>query len=464
MHMTKPVVLLLFAAALLGSAGAYADFQQAMQDYNAGRYDAAHGEFLALAELGDCSSQFNLGAMALKGQGGPRDSASGAGWLQAAAGNGCEQLVNKRLAALSAGLSSADASTAAAIVGRYGHEALRVQGVFDPDFSCADTLAPRVLSAPEPDYPQQPAGQRQQALVITALTIGADGFARDPEVLLAVPEQRFAAAAIEAWLNSRFAPAMRNGHPVAYRLQTKQVFAVQGAGPLAQLEPLQQARSAAAAGDTQGEYLLGLAATFESSLGLTSARASGMLLSAARAGGPQAQYWVGSQLRATAECHPRADGAIWLTHAAAGGDAAAQVLLASELLRGTPAATTCASTWLRCSPHRRWMRYVIRTPRSLWRSSCRAVRFSPTRRCSQRSPPLTRAREISTPRWRSSSVRSRRPSTSAGTRAHSTPSWPPTVPGGRGAATCSPRPSEAAGALHRPGEMGTRAGHRSARR
>src|ERR1700733_13405645 len=85
MHMTKPVACVLCAAALLGSAGAYADFQQAMQDYNAGRYDAAHGEFLALAELGDCSSQFNLGAMALKGQGGPRDSASGAGWPQAAA-------------------------------------------------------------------------------------------------------------------------------------------------------------------------------------------------------------------------------------------------------------------------------------------------------------------------------------------------------------------------------------------
>jgi hypothetical protein len=336
--MTKPVARVFAAAALLGSACAYADFQQAMQDYNAQRYDAAHGEFLALAELGDCSSQFNLAAMALKGQGGPRDSASGVGWLEAAAGNGCEQLVNKRLATLSAGLSSEDARTAAAIVGRYGHEALRVQGVFDPDFSCTDTLAPRVLSAPEPDYPQQPGGQRQQALVITALTIGTDGFARDPEVLLAVPEQRFAAAAIEAWLNSRFVPAMRNGQPVAYRLQTKQVFAVAGAGPLAQLEPLQQARSAAAAGDSHGEYLLGLAATFESSLGLTSARAAGLLLSAARAGGPQAQYWVGSQLRATAGCHPRADGGVWLTHAAAGGDAAAQVLVASELLRGTPTA------------------------------------------------------------------------------------------------------------------------------
>jgi len=35
--------------------------------------------FLALAELGDCSSQFNLAAMALKGQGGPKDAGSGVG-------------------------------------------------------------------------------------------------------------------------------------------------------------------------------------------------------------------------------------------------------------------------------------------------------------------------------------------------------------------------------------------------
>jgi len=57
------------ALALCGPLAAHADFEGAMRDYNAGRYDAAHAQFLALAELGDCSSQFNLGAMALKGQG-----------------------------------------------------------------------------------------------------------------------------------------------------------------------------------------------------------------------------------------------------------------------------------------------------------------------------------------------------------------------------------------------------------
>jgi hypothetical protein len=67
---TRKSSALLAAAALLAASAGQADFQTALKDYNAGRYEAAHGEFLTLAELGDCSSQFNLGAMALKGQGG----------------------------------------------------------------------------------------------------------------------------------------------------------------------------------------------------------------------------------------------------------------------------------------------------------------------------------------------------------------------------------------------------------
>jgi hypothetical protein len=58
-------VALLGGALLGGGVAARADFQMALTDYNAGRYEAAHQQFLALAELGDCSSQFNIGAMAL---------------------------------------------------------------------------------------------------------------------------------------------------------------------------------------------------------------------------------------------------------------------------------------------------------------------------------------------------------------------------------------------------------------
>ena len=55
----------LTAAAAAAMLPAQADFPTALSDSRAGRYDAARGEFLALAELGDCSSQFNLAAMAL---------------------------------------------------------------------------------------------------------------------------------------------------------------------------------------------------------------------------------------------------------------------------------------------------------------------------------------------------------------------------------------------------------------
>src|SRR5437879_12837067 len=83
------------AGALSIAVAAHADFRAALADYNAGRYLAAHEQFQRLAELGDCSSQINLGAMALKGQGGPKDSGSGDGWLRAAPPNGCQPLLRE---------------------------------------------------------------------------------------------------------------------------------------------------------------------------------------------------------------------------------------------------------------------------------------------------------------------------------------------------------------------------------
>ncbi|HEY4750706.1 MAG TPA: energy transducer TonB [Steroidobacteraceae bacterium] len=328
----------LASVALLTAAAARADFQAALREYNAGHYDTAHSQFLGLAELGDCSSQFNLGAMALKGQGGPQDNGSGVGWLQAANSNGCQQLVGAKLGALTARLSPAESQTAAQLVGRYGHEALRAQGVIDPDFTCRDTSAAQVASMPSPEYPHQQAAPRQNAIVITALTVGADGHARDPEVLLAVPEDGFAAAAVEAWLNAQFTPAMRNGQALPSRLAAKHVFAFQGGQPLADADAFRRARPAADTGDPSAEYLVGLTGTVDASLGIPSARAGQLLLGAARDGDAQAQYWIGSELRASAECHPQADGSVWLRHAAEGGSAAAQLVRAGDLLGGAPSA------------------------------------------------------------------------------------------------------------------------------
>jgi TonB family protein len=333
----RAVSIALPVGLFLGSAAVQADFQSALNDYKAGRYDAAHAQFLSLAELGDCSSQFNIGAMALQGQGGPKDVASGVGWLEAAAGNGCQQLVGSKVASLSAKLTPDESRAAADIVARFGPEALRAQGILNPDFTCHESTSASVLSGPAAQYPDEFSGQRRQGIVISALTIGTDGHARDPEVLLALPDAAFGAAAVEAWMNTRFAPARRGGESVASRLQAKTVFAVEG-GTLANADAFRVARSSADAGDPAAGYLVGLAATLDSSLGISYVRAGQLLLGSARDGDSQAQYWVGSQLRATSACHPRADGAVWLRHAADGGNAPAQVLLAGDLLQGNPGA------------------------------------------------------------------------------------------------------------------------------
>jgi len=326
----------LAAPALAVTNASPGSFEAALAEYRAGHYDAAHAEFLALAELGNCSAQFNLAAMALHGQGGPKDLGSGAGWLQAAAGNGCGTLVGSHLTELTAKLSPDEARAAAEIMARYGPEALKEQGVVDPQFICGDVTQPRSTQATAADTPAADRGKRQPAIVITALTVGADGRARDPEILLAVPDERFAASAVEAWLNSLFTPAQRGGGAVAARLEAKTSFA--DSAPLADAEVIRRARPAADAGDGAAAYLIGLAALHDSSLGISGMRAKQLLLVAATDGNPDAQYWVGSQLRASAACHPHADGELWLRHAADGGNAAAQLRLAQDLLAGAPSA------------------------------------------------------------------------------------------------------------------------------
>jgi TPR repeat protein len=335
--MVKSLLCAALAAGAILCGVARADFSAALKDYNAGHYEQAQAQFLALAELGDCSSQFNLGAMALKGQGGAKDRASGTGWLEAAASNGCQQLVGDRLTGLRAGLSPDESRAAAAIVARYGSTALAAEGVANPRFDCRDRSGATVLSTPIPDYPASFRSERPEGIVIMALSIGTDGLARDPEILLAVPQTAFAASAVEAWLNSRFTPAQQGGQLVDSRLEAKLRFVGQS-GKLTDATVFKAALPAAEAGDAGAQYVVGQAATLDSSLGITSSHAADLLIGAARAGNPQAQYWVAVQVRAAAACNPPKSSAVWLRHAADGGSASAQVLLASDLLSGTPSA------------------------------------------------------------------------------------------------------------------------------
>lgn len=327
---------------LAAAALAHAGFTAALGDYKAGRYDTARNQFGAMAELGDCSSQFNLGLMTLKGQGGPKDTGTGVGWLEAAASNGCQELVGGRAASLQGSLSDPERRAAADVVAHYGHDALRAAGIVQPQLDCPAQSSAAVLEAPTAEYPPALGANPRNGLVVGRLTIGVDGRARDPEILLSAPDPAFAAAAVEAWLNSRFQPAMQGGVAVESRLQVRLPFSVAGAEPLWASGSYKESRTAAEAGDPAAEYLVGLAAMADSTVGVAAAHGRDLLIFSARDGNPQAQYWLAAQQRAAAACHPQASGTAWLEHAAKGGDAAAQLLLARQLLGGSPSAAQVA--------------------------------------------------------------------------------------------------------------------------
>jgi TPR repeat protein len=322
-------------AALALCATARADFNAALADYQAGHYDSARRQFTAMAELGDCSSQFNLGVMVLQGQGGPRDVGAGVGWLKAAAANGCQELVGGRVEALKGSLSLQEERKAADVLDHYGHDALHAVGIVDPVLDCPDRIRAAVLQAPAPEYPRT-GNHHSNGLVIAELTIGVDGRPRDPEILFVAPDEAFAAAAVEAWLHSRFTPASRNGKAVETRQQLRIPFVSAGGEALWSSAPYKDSRAAAEAGDPAAEYLVGLAASADPSLGVGPARGTELVIFAARDGNPKAQYWLGEQLRSVQACHPKQSGAEWLRHAAGGGDASAQVALAADLVSANP--------------------------------------------------------------------------------------------------------------------------------
>ena len=58
------------------------------QSYLKGHFDAAHEEWLPLAELGDAEAQFNLGVMYDEGAGVQQDLATAAEWYKKAAEQG----------------------------------------------------------------------------------------------------------------------------------------------------------------------------------------------------------------------------------------------------------------------------------------------------------------------------------------------------------------------------------------
>ena len=334
---SAPYLGLLF---ILFTATAAADFPQAMQDYNAGHFDAARAQFLTLAALGDAASQFNLGAMAVAGQGGAKDAGASVGWLTAAAENGSRKLDPGKLEAMRARLTDAERASAEDVVAHYGKAALeRTALPITPQLShCRDYRQARVTQVNPADYPFKGRYGAQDGFVILRSTVTAAGTPLDPEVLMAVPGPEFATAAINTWMKAHFAPATQDGQPVESRTTTKTTFRITNGGVLWDIGALKELVQQANTGDPPAQYKIGLAATLDPSLGISAALAYRLLVSAAQGGNPAAQYWAANNFMTLGNCMPADKGMLWLKTAADAGDGAAQLELARQLLMGEPSA------------------------------------------------------------------------------------------------------------------------------
>lgn len=333
--MNKNERLGVFAAllALLFAPPAPADFQEAYRQYVAGQYPQARAEFLALAALGSASSQYNLGAMSLHGQGTPKSMGEGVGWLSAAVENGYTGIAPGKVDAMRAKLADADREIARGIVAKYGKQAMleRVLPAGDLQAHCAYGSAPEVVQFQRLNYPAVLG--RQDGIVIIESTIGRDGLARDPQVLAAAPLEEFAPFAVESAMRSRYQPALRDGSPVESRLTTRFIFRFDEGGTLWNVKAIGQLKELADRGDVDALYVLGTAATLDRSLEIPAERAQSMLLTAAQGGNPHAQYWVAHKLAQRSDCGEGTKQLVWLRQAAAAGNGPAQVALASALLQ-----------------------------------------------------------------------------------------------------------------------------------
>ncbi len=339
-----------FMVVALGSAlvplVAHADFASALADYRAGKFIEARVEFLELADLGDGPSQFNLGAMLLRGEGTDQDLGAGIGWLRASLENGHTGITLEQLQKNEAKLTDEQRRSAAEVVARYGRDAL-LERVLPRDSAAACQhvyRAPRSQRLSPPEYPSQESSVGQNGIVVVEFTVGVDGLARDPQVLASAPPKKFDAATIRGVLRSRFTPAQLDGKAVEGRHTIRTVFEIEdGGGILWNNEKIEVIKQRAEAGLPDAQFVVGLLGILDDSLKIPEDAAERLLLSAAQAGHPDAQYWIARDIRRERYCRPDSQKSRpWLQQAARGQQIPAKVALAHELL-ADPSQPTAAS-------------------------------------------------------------------------------------------------------------------------
>lgn len=350
-----PSIILLFFLCSLGlPQSASADFNRAVENFAAERYQPAMEEFARLAELGHTGSQFNVGAMYFLGQGVDKNIIEAYGWIALAAEDNHVTAVTLRDRLWNRFNSDERAQAESRFVElqkSYGTAAL--QDSLWPILKAEQpALNADVEGVPNraPEYPKRALNLRIEGVVDIEYTLDAKGYVSDFFVTDS-SQKLFKTPTLEAVQFWRFAPVLIDGKAIDIPAQTKRIqFRIEsvnqpaGTADFLQEQNLRELRTLAEAGEPMDMFTYAHALILEQENAAAAEEANHWYLQAGRAGLPEAQYRLGRHLAYGIGCARDIQKARrWLTLAAEAGLPKAQYVLALLLQDSDPEASM---TWL----------------------------------------------------------------------------------------------------------------------
>lgn len=338
MRAIGPGILLCLAAAASGAA--HADLLSAQQSFKQGDYEKAFNEYRDLAQLGQPTAQYNLAVMYARGLGIQQSDLNAYAWASLAGDNGDSN--GKRLAEkLRQDLVPGTEKIAEDVRRQYGQQALdeRLMPKIerDPLPDKPENSRCRSVHTEFPTYPASALDNGKEGIVYAEFSVHADGSARNPRIIYALPAGLFEAAVRDSLLHTRYPKGSADALPVhcgaIYDFFNRTIQ-----GDALQLKyVLSKARISAEAGDPSSELLYGMLLAGLGDQKTSRSDALPWFLKAAQAGSPVGQYQVGYGLLKGWGCHcDENKGAEWLRRAAQQDQPDAQVALAEYSLRGKP--------------------------------------------------------------------------------------------------------------------------------
>lgn len=332
------ITSLINALFILSIPLAHANFDSAMELYDAKNFSDSMTEFKRLSSLGHKHSQMNLGVMYFRGEGLEKNPVEAYAWVALAASDGdaervrTRDLINKRLTKEEKSRALARANE---LLIQMSDEALKekLTPVMLSDMECQFQIEP--LKMPPPSYPSNLIREGKNGSVDVEFTIDKFGFARDYSAIFST-EKDFEKAVFDAIRKWQYQPVIVDGKATdvaVTQLRVKFNIAGSSLDKKKVKEYLDDLRTKAESGKVVDMYAFAYVTNLMPELKVQKQESNSWYLKAAQAGLPHAQYEIGKSLMRGEGCKMDTEkGIYWLTMAAKSNSPSAQYFLGVSLL------------------------------------------------------------------------------------------------------------------------------------